>query len=64
MMLLQAFYGSRSECQLMERLEFDLLFRWFVGLGADEAVWVLPPERAPRGTMRQSQASPPNGLWG
>src|ERR1700728_832921 len=38
-MLLQAFYGIRSERQLMERLEFDLLFRWFVGLGADDAVW-------------------------
>ena len=30
-MLLQAFYSIRSERQLMERLEFDLLFRWFVG---------------------------------
>ena len=29
--LLQAFYSIRSERQLMERLEFDLLFRWFVG---------------------------------
>ncbi|MFE1602314.1 IS5 family transposase [Methylobacterium sp. ID0610] len=38
-MLLQAFYSIRSERQLMERLEFDLLFRWFVGLGIDEAVW-------------------------
>jgi transposase len=38
-MLLQAFYGLRSERQLMERLEYDLLFRWFVGLGVDEAVW-------------------------
>jgi transposase len=38
-MLLQAFYGIRSERQLMERLEFDLLFRWFVGLGMDDAVW-------------------------
>ena len=33
-MLLQAFYGIRSERQLMERIEFDLLFRWFVGLEA------------------------------
>src|SRR5580700_1645558 len=32
-MLLQAFYSVRSERQLMERLEFDLLFRWFVGIG-------------------------------
>ena len=38
-MLLQAFYSIRSERQLMERLEFDLLFRWFVGLGVDERVW-------------------------
>ena len=38
-MLLQAFYSVRSERQLMERLEFDLLFRWFVGLGVDDRVW-------------------------
>jgi transposase len=38
-MLLQAFYSVRSERQLMERLEFDLLFRWFVGLGVDQPVW-------------------------
>jgi transposase len=37
--LLQAFYTIRSERQLMERLEFDLLYRWFVGLGIDDAVW-------------------------
>jgi len=38
-LLLQCFYSVRSERQLMERLEFDLLFRWFVGLGVDDAVW-------------------------
>ena len=38
-MLLQAFYSIRSERQLMERLEFDLLLRWFVGLGVDDAAW-------------------------
>jgi hypothetical protein len=37
--LLQAFYPIRSERQLMERLDFDLLFRWFVGLGIDDEVW-------------------------
>lgn len=37
--LLQMFYSIRSERQLMERLDFDLLFRWFVGLGIDDAVW-------------------------
>jgi transposase len=38
-MLLQAFYSIRSELLLMERLEYDLLFRWFVGIGVDDAVW-------------------------
>ena len=38
-MLLQAFYSIRSERQLMERLEFDLLFRWFVGIGVDDTAW-------------------------
>ncbi len=38
-MLLQAFYGVRSEHQLMDRREFDLLFRWFVGLGVDDPIW-------------------------
>ena len=38
-MLLQAFCSVRSERQLMERLEYDLLFRWFAGLGVDEPVW-------------------------
>jgi transposase len=38
-MLLQAFYSVRSERQLMERLEFDLLFRWFVGIEVDDPVW-------------------------
>lgn len=38
-LLLQAFYTIRSERQLVERLDFDLLFRWFVGLGIDDPVW-------------------------
>jgi len=38
-MLLQAFYSIRSERQLVERLEYDLLFRWFVGLGVDDPAW-------------------------
>lgn len=38
-LLLQAFYTIRSERQLMEQLEFNLLLRWFVGLGLDDAVW-------------------------
>jgi len=38
-LLLQAFYTVRSERQLMEQLDFNILFRWFVGLGMDDAVW-------------------------
>lgn len=38
-LLLQAFYSIRSERQLVERIEYDLLFRWFVGLGIDDGVW-------------------------
>jgi len=39
-LLLQAFYSIRSERQLMEQLDYNLLFRWFVGLGVDDPVWV------------------------
>ena len=38
--LLQAFYTIRSERQLMEQLRYNLLYRWFVGLGVDDPVWV------------------------
>jgi len=38
-LLLQFLYSIRSERLLMEQLEYNLLFRWFVGLGMDEAVW-------------------------
>ncbi len=37
--LLQLLYSIRSERQLVERLEFDMLFRWFVGLSLDETVF-------------------------
>jgi transposase len=38
-LLLQVFYSVRSEALLMEQLDYNLLFRWFVGLNLDEAVW-------------------------
>src|SRR5688572_1870307 len=38
-LLLQAFYSVRSERQLMEQLNYNLLFRWFVGLSIDDPVW-------------------------
>jgi transposase len=39
-LLLQVLYSIRSERLLMEQLEYNLLFRWFVGLGIDDPVWV------------------------
>jgi transposase len=52
-MLRQAFYSIRSERLLMERLDFELLYRWFVGLGIDDCVWnflaaVLAQQRVKR----------------
>ena len=38
-LLLQAFYSIRSERLLMEQLDYNLLYRWFVGLGTDDPVW-------------------------
>lgn len=38
-LLLQILYSIRSERQLMEQLNYNLLYRWFVGVGIDEAVW-------------------------
>ena len=38
--LLQILFSIRSERQLMEQMQYNLLFRWFVGLGIDDAVWV------------------------
>ena len=38
-LLLQVFYSIRSERQLMEQLDYNLLFRWFVGLSPDDPIW-------------------------
>jgi transposase len=38
-LLLQALFSVRSERQLMEQLDYNLLFRWFVGLNMDDAIW-------------------------
>jgi transposase len=38
--LLQIFYSVRSERLLMEQVDYNLLFRWFIGLGMDDGVWV------------------------
>jgi transposase len=39
-MLLQVLYSVRSERQLMEQVQYNLLFRWFIGLSMDDSVWV------------------------
>ena len=38
-LLLQAFYGIRSERQLMEQVTYNMLFRWFIGMSMDAPVW-------------------------
>jgi len=38
-LLLQIFYSIRSERLLMEQLDYNLLFRWFIGLNTDDAIW-------------------------
>lgn len=39
-MLLQVLYSVRSERLLMDQVQYDLLFRWFIGLSMDDSVWV------------------------
>jgi len=39
-LLLQVLYTVRSERMLMEQLDYNLLFRWFVGLNMDDAIWM------------------------
>ena len=38
-LLLQVLYSVRSERMLMEQLDYNLLFRWFVGLNMDDLIW-------------------------
>ncbi len=61
--LLQAFYSIRSERQLMEQLDYNLLFRWFVGLAMDAPVWDASTfsknrERLPARTASGCQQEP------
>jgi len=61
-LLLQVLYTVRSERMLMEQLEYNLLFRWFVGLSMDEAVWVPTVFSKNRDWRRNSiVASMPSG---
>src|SRR5918912_106459 len=51
--LLQVFYTIRSERLLMEQLDYNLLFRWFVGLAMDEPVWTPTVFTKPRDRLLQ-----------
>lgn len=53
-LLLQALYGIRSERQLMEQLDYNLLYRWFVGLAFDDAVWVATSFTKNRERLQQA----------
>ena len=44
-LLLQVLYSVRSERLLMEQLDYNLLFRWFVGLAMDDPIWDRSEER-------------------
>jgi transposase len=65
-LLLQALYSVRSERLLMEQLDYNLLFRWFVGLNMDDAIWdvtVCSAKHQPSEvTMRTGPHCPTKGV--
>lgn len=63
--LLQILFSVRSERQLMEQMQYNLLFRWFAGLGIDDPVWVTAPSRkvpSNQPILRRNIADPRAGL--
>ncbi|MGH7175839.1 MAG: IS5 family transposase [Tepidisphaeraceae bacterium] len=54
-LLLQVFHGIRSERQLMEQLDYNLLYRWFVGLSPDDPVWDATTFTKNRERLRQGE---------
>jgi transposase len=56
-LLLQVLYSIRSERQLMEQVEFNVLFRWFVGLNMDDEVWDVTVYTKNRKRMMNGQVS-------
>ncbi len=54
-LLVQVLYGIRSERQLMEQLDYNLLFRWFVGLSPDDPVWDATSFTKNRERLQQGQ---------
>lgn len=68
-LLLQAIYGIRSERMLIEQLDYNLLFRWFVGLNPDDPVWhptpygLRPTSSTPKAVTGCSMRSSWLGSW-
>ena len=62
-LLLQAFYSVRSERQLMEQINYNMLFRWFVGMSMDAAVWDVTVFTKNRGKHPVSTAAWPICSW-
>ncbi len=64
-LLLQAIYGIRSERMLIEQLDYNLLFRWFVGLNPDDPIWhpTTFTKNLDRLSMRSSWPSSLNCCW-
>src|SRR5438034_11312131 len=62
-LLLQVFYGIRSERQLMEQLDYNLLYRWFVGLSPDDPVWDPTTFTKNRELQRDNQDGSGASIW-
>lgn len=60
--LLQILYSIRSERQLMEQMDYNFLFRWFVGLGIDDAVWGEDARKSVRGTDFSPERTKPQAV--
>lgn len=56
-LLLQIFFSIRSEPMLLEQLRYNLLFRWFVGLGMDDAIWDVSSFSKNRGRFLEGEIS-------
>ena len=54
-LLLQVLYTIRSERQLMEQLDYNLLFRWFVGLNMDDPMWDVTGVHQERRAVAEGQ---------
>jgi transposase len=57
-LLLQVFYSIRSERQLMEQFDYNLLFRWFIGRSLDDSIWDATVFTKNRERLRQIMSGP------